>query len=150
MCGKMQAYTKVELSFGSENSPSLGLKTQLHGCRSFRYFFTNWNARRGYIFTSFWVWCMICISGDFSPGVLIYSNCMISTYMLPNAYIFIRWYFSQLNKYSTKKRASRASALRANGDWHTRHLLSTYPISPTPWTRPWRPLGPGAPLRSNH
>ena len=40
--------------------------------------------------------------------------------------------------YSTKKRASRATALRADGLPYTRPLLVTHPISPTPWTRPQR------------
>ena len=45
------------------------------------------------------------------------------------------------NIYSTKKRASRASALRADGVSHTRPLLLTPWIRPTPWTRPQIPLG---------
>ena len=37
-------------------------------------------------------------------------------------------------KYSTKKRASRASALRTDGVSYTMGLVLTYPISPIPWT----------------
>ena len=37
---------------------------------------------------------------------------------------------------STKKRASRASALRADGAHHIRGLVLTPGTSPTPWTRP--------------
>ena len=38
-----------------------------------------------------------------------------------------------------KKRASRATALRADGVLHIRGLVLTQPISPTPWTRPLTP-----------
>ena len=33
---------------------------------------------------------------------------------------------------------------------HIRGLVLTWPISPTPWTWPWRSLGPGAPLRFDY
>ena len=47
---------------------------------------------------------------------------------------------SFLNENSTKKRASRASALRADETQYTRGLVSTPWTSPTPWTRPkWVP-----------
>ena len=39
---------------------------------------------------------------------------------------------------STKKRASRASALRADIARGIAGLLVTYPIDPTHWTRPQR------------
>ena len=57
---------------------------------------------------------------------------------------------SKSSLYLDKKHASCSSALRKDRVWHTRHLLSTYPISPTPWTWPWRPLGPGANLQSDY
>ena len=43
-----------------------------------------------------------------------------------------RYYYSYY--YSTKKRASRASALRADGVSYTMGLVLTYLIRPIPWT----------------
>ena len=44
--------------------------------------------------------------------------------------------FVSKNKYnSTKKRASRATAPRADVLPYTRPLLVTHPISPAPWTQ---------------
>ena len=47
--------------------------------------------------------------------------------------------------HSTKKRASRASELRADGVPHTRGLIFTHPISCNSWTRPQIPLGASPP-----
>ena len=47
---------------------------------------------------------------------------------------------AQVIKDSPRKRASRVSALRADGVPHTMGLVLTQPISPTPWTRPQNPL----------
>ena len=44
------------------------------------------------------------------------------------------------------KHASRASALRADGVSHTMGLVLTQPISPTPWTRPQKPVGASSSL----
>ena len=52
--------------------------------------------------------------------------------------------------YSTKKRASRASALRADGVSYTMGLVLTYPISPIPWTWPRRSLGACSTLPSDY
>ena len=41
--------------------------------------------------------------------------------------------------HSTKKRASRTPAVRADGARHISVLGLTQPMSPTPWTRPERP-----------
>ena len=52
----------------------------------------------------------------------------------------------RFNFNSTKKRASRASALRADGFFHIRGLVLTPGTSPTHWIQPRRPLGPVPPL----
>ena len=46
--------------------------------------------------------------------------------------------FSYLSQNSIEKRASRASALRADGVPHTRGTVLTHPISSPPWIRPER------------
>ena len=51
-----------------------------------------------------------------------------------------------LHRDSPIKRASRASALRADGVPRTMGLVLTQPISPTPWTRPQNPLGANSSL----
>ena len=43
---------------------------------------------------------------------------------------------ANFKNYSTTKRASRATALRADGEWHTRGLVLTPWTSPNPWTWP--------------
>ena len=43
---------------------------------------------------------------------------------------------SKIMTHSIKKRASRATALRADGEWHTRGLVLTPWTSPNPWTWP--------------
>ena len=42
----------------------------------------------------------------------------------------------KITKYSIKKRASRATALRADGVWHIMGLVLTPWTSPNPWIRP--------------
>ena len=52
---------------------------------------------------------------------------------------------------STKKRASRASALRADGvSFRVDFYVVPQWSEPTPWTRPWRPLRPAASLPSDY
>ena len=50
----------------------------------------------------------------------------------------------RIYNYLTKKRASRPTVLRADRAPHIRGLVLT------PWTRPSRPVGPGAPLQSDY
>ena len=65
--------------------------------------------------------CSILISSTFWSILAKIVICAIIFGLPCKQFSICKYYY----KNSTKKRASRASALRADGDWHTRHLLST-------------------------
>ena len=77
----------------------------------------------------------LLMKGPLPPNKLLFDLTHYLTKSDSDRYHLSTPLFINYIVYSTKKRASLASAMRADGDWHTRLLLSTYPISPH--------LGPG-------
>ena len=116
------------------------------------FFFTNIIMPNG----SYKIWmrqaCRIWKKWDIALTCkgLIWEKCTLSTPFPPLVAVdSVKWsFFYYFYHFYSPKKQARVGTTR--GLSLAYQLLLTYSISPTPWTLPWRPMGPGARTQSDY